>query len=334
MTDSTFIKSGDYDSLVEYIRNRLKNNSNRTKNKYLVILHGPPSSGKSHATMVACRLIYDYFEKDLTPEKIKSTFLNTNVDDLTYHTITKNNIPVKQELLDNMYSVIHNYPINYDNENEIKKFRSDTKKLDPTKEADVEFVTCQIGKLVSSSYEIYRMYRPDNISEIMFYLSVFMNLNIYLETSLGEPSYIRRVVESLKYYGYIPIIVYPFVADVKIIYDRSIRRGIVEGRFLNRDGPFGLSTAMSTCLNNYQSLIKIISEYEQYAHYQYDSNYPNCDEFLLEIQNLENKDFFNKHLLDIGIKNYLNPNINPNFVGTNSMHLRTRDYGLQTKLII
>jgi len=101
------IRLGDYESLVSYIRQRLVSNTHKTVNKYLVVLHGPPSSGKSLATRVACRIIYDYFEKTVPIEKLKSTFLNTNIDNLTYDTITTNNTTVREELLDNMYNVLY-----------------------------------------------------------------------------------------------------------------------------------------------------------------------------------------------------------------------------------
>ena len=163
------ITPGDYESLTTYIRNRLKNNSNRTKQKYLVILHGPSSSGKSNGTKVACRLIYDYFEKTIPLDQLKTTFMNTNIDDLTYDTITINNITVKKELLDNLYSTVYGVKIQHEN----------LTKLDPDDATDFELVKSMIANLVSTSFEIYRNYRPDNVSEIMFYLSVFMGLNIF-----------------------------------------------------------------------------------------------------------------------------------------------------------
>ena len=309
---ANLIKPGDYDSLTTYLNSKIKNNTAHTKQKYLVILHGPPSSGKAHATKVACRLIYEYFEKTVPLSDLKNTFLNTNVDSLTYDTLTMNNISVKQALIDNLYTTI-----------------GATYKLDYKNEIDVNLVESNIDKLVKTSYEIYQAYRPDNVSEIMFYLSVFLGLNIFLETSNGDPAYLSRVVESLKFYGYIPIIIYPFVADVSVIYHRSIKRGMMEGRFICKDT---IAKSMVKCLDNYHALVEIISKHDQYAYYQYDANYPDCDVFLREVLDINNPNFFRDNLLDIGVKN--NINANDKMVGSNIINMKIKNYDQMTQLQI
>ena len=56
-----------------------KTSKNTTKNKYLVILYGPPSSGKTNARNHSCKLIQTYFEEK---NNINETFVNTGIDDL------------------------------------------------------------------------------------------------------------------------------------------------------------------------------------------------------------------------------------------------------------
>lgn len=314
------IKPGDYDSLTSYIRNRIKNNAQRTQKKYLVILHGPPASGKSHGTRVACRLIYDYFEKTIPVDELRQTFLNTNVDNLTYDIVTTQGISVKQQLLDNLYAIINDLSLNYDDPESINQIRN-CSELDSNKSEDVELVLSKIDKLVSTSYEIYQKYRPDNISEIMFYMSAFLGLNIFLETCSGDPAYLSRTIESLKYYGYIPIIIYPFINDLDIIYQRSVKRGMTEGRFIGKDR---ISSSMKICFDNYSKLIEIISTNDEYGYYQYDSNYEDCETFLKEIYDIGNINIIYKNLLDIGIKN--NNTAYDKFTGTNIITMSSIDY--------
>jgi hypothetical protein len=53
------------------------------------------------------------------------------------------------------------------------------------------------------------------------------------------------------YYGYIPIIIYPFVNNVNELFMQLVERGVVDGRFLQFGGKFGF-------ININQNLLKKI----------------------------------------------------------------------------
>ncbi|AGC02342.1 hypothetical protein H012_gp107 [Acanthamoeba polyphaga moumouvirus] len=148
-----------------------------------------------------------------------------------------------------------------------------------------------------------------------------------METTGSGTEYLNRIIDMLSYYEYIPILIYPFINDVKIIYDRSIQRGLIEGRFLRCDTPFGLASQMSTSLSNYPKIREILDKYNNYLVYQYDSNFP-----FDVVEQLKNFNFSNLNNYSLQLKyRTQEKNSNGNIV-TNTIDTISRDYGKLTTL--
>jgi hypothetical protein len=252
----------DTSSLLEFLKKKSEEIPFVTNNKYFVVLYGPPASGKSIARKIACHYIKKIYKNEtLMTLDMEKSFVDTGVDEITYEIEVgvqkpderkikpkEDTIKIKQKLLENL-----------------------NEKIPGDKNKDA--IKAKIEELVKSSFEIYKANRADAVSELMFYFAVFLGKNIFMETSSGDIAYVDKMVNTLKFYGYIPMIVYPFINDVSILYERSLTRGINEGRFLRCGDPFGLTIQMSSCLNNYEKLKENIRKNSTYCTVQYNANF-------------------------------------------------------------
>ena len=64
----------------------------------------------------------------------------------------------------------------------------------------------------------------------------------------------KQIFNVIKYSNYIPIFVYPFTPYSSLIYNRTIDRGIREGRFLKCDGEYGIAKMMPILLDGYKKI--------------------------------------------------------------------------------
>ncbi|AAV51130.1 hypothetical protein [Acanthamoeba castellanii mimivirus] len=298
------LRLNDFDSLVKFLKQAYDKAPTETSNKYLVILYGPPASGKSISRYIASYWIQELFKETESIENIYKSFIDTGIDEITYDIET----PTGKRIIDLLKENIDN-------------------KLGNDK--SIENAKKNISLLASSSWDIYRTNRPDYVSELLYYFAIFLNKNIFLETTGSSIPYLERIINLLSFYGYIPIVVYPFINDVSILYNRSIQRGLKEGRFLRCDTSFGLASQMQISLANYPKIKNIVSQYKNYLIYQYNSNFSNeitkniysfnfsslgdyMLEFKCKIETIDDK-ITQNNIIDITSNNYdkaLNLNLN------------------------
>jgi len=285
------LKIHDKENIINDLVNFLKEKYENTKptiNKYLVILYGPPASGKSAARKIACNIIHHYFESNIDVKDINSSFIDTSVDDIVEIIEKKDNgenISGKDKLIKNIKDTITNW---------------DT--LLPEKK--IEEIKAHIKIIAEKGWKTYSSYREkaNAVSELLYYFSIFLDRNIYFETASGDVKYMRKLISIITYYKYIPIFIYPFVKDVKTLYNRVIKRGIENGRFLQCE-KFGLVEKMKECSENYKGMKNILRNIDdnvskQYFIYQY------RELDVMDFDNLNNKfefppSIFNKYLLNM-----------------------------------
>ena len=273
-TTSRNIKRQDLDSLLDYLKSVTTGSKHKTKRKYFVILYGPPASGKTVARKIACDLIYEKYD-EFHPKELYETFIDTGVDEITYRVIsTKNDVGETANTAATAASIS-------DRAGKLEERTVEDALKDNAREIigdgdDVQrerIAREKIDELVRTSFEIYRHDRADNISELLYYLSVFLGMNIFFETASGSVDYIDGILKNLGYYDYIPIVVYPFIRDVNILYDRSIKRGLKEGRFLKCGSDYGISAHMTNSLEGYDTLKEIIRTKDEYIICMYDAEF-------------------------------------------------------------
>lgn len=253
-----------------------------TTKKYVVFLYAPPASGKTLAKKLAFSLIKKFFEKDMEITDIENSFIDTNVDDITYDVETETGKTVKELLLENI-----------------------NKKVASFSEAEeLNYIKKNIDELAKESFNIYYPNRKkaDPISELLHYFAILFDKNILIEISSPDINYIDKVARTANWYGYNPIIVYPFVSQLHILMDRVIKRGLNEGRIITCDSPHGIKEKMLSMLTNYNSLKKVIIDNKSYDNYiiiQYNSDIP-IDDY----NKLNKYDFsiFDKYIMDVAFK--------------------------------
>lgn len=252
-----------------------------TNNKYAVVLYGSPASGKRIAKKIACKLICDHFEKSqISIKDLFDTFIDTEVDSIIYDIVDSNNISLKDKMLDAYKQIINVSDTDVNDVNIIKSA-----------------VKTNIKDIVDATGKIYFLHKKeaDAISEFILSYSVVANKNIFFEISSANIEYIQITLDRLKYYGYIPILIYPYINDVEILYNRAIDRGIKEGRFFTKQM---LNDKIIPLFEKYPQLKDIIKCYDTYGIFQYNSDIPydtyrSYDRF--EINDLE------KFMIDMNI---------------------------------
>jgi len=258
---------------MNYLDNKFKCSGeyNKTKNKYFVILYGPPASGKTLARKLSAHIIKKYYEENLEEKYIYSTFIDTNVDKLTYDKIIKDeNITVIEKLKKTVKEYFDENKIVLNNDN------------------NVDILRGHIPEIVKRTiYPIYVKNRADSLSELMIFIASFLNKNIFFEIATADINYVNNLLYLLKWYGYIPIIVYPYTSNVNLLYKRSINRGITEGRFLPCDGSRSIKAAVDINIKVYNENIinDFHKKYDNCMIYRYnceidESYYENFKKFL------------------------------------------------------
>ena len=68
------------DNVLSYLGNIYNQSNFTTQKRYIVILYGPPASGKCLARKIACYYIGNNYEKNVNYEEIMNSFIDTCVD--------------------------------------------------------------------------------------------------------------------------------------------------------------------------------------------------------------------------------------------------------------
>lgn len=250
----------DIESLVNYIKTESKCvNRSSTNKKYMIILYGPPASGKTNAFTQCCKLIKDTFDETINHEDIENTFINTGVDDLVYRfkpcepkqpcqtedtktrLINKLAEHIKAELLKQNIDVAGKSP-------------SEILALPEAK----PIAAAKNDVLEESLFDIYKQSRDvvDPLSSLLVWLAVYMGKNIIFEIASGNFKYINVLIRMVSW-SHIPIIIYPYVNDVSILYDRNVNRSLSEGRKV------ACHILQSRIQINIDSFNKAINEFEE-----------------------------------------------------------------------
>ena len=225
------IKMNNLVSLIKYITAKYKDMDKlpNTNKKYIVILYGPPSSGKTLAKKIGCYLIKEHFHESLSEQNILKTFVDSNIDDLTYDRYICNKTKVNcKRLQDKLLE-------------ELKKYKIEANIPNDTLIDTTNITNPKINEYIKLSENIYFSNRVDTLSELMISLGSFLNRNIFLETASGNMGYIEQILKLLSWYNYIPIIIYPYVlkynglTDTDLLYERATDRGNKEGRFVRKE---------------------------------------------------------------------------------------------------
>jgi len=250
------LKPENLDSLLDYLRQKATDIKIKTKNKYLVILYGPPGSGKKLARKIVCQYMKKWFGETVSLLDIYNSFLDVGVDDITYE-VKLNDKTILELLQEN-----------------IKKY------IDTNKDINIEEQVDQnIEQLTQSSYEIYKTGREtsNKASDLLRYLALYLGHNIFFEISTPDVKYIDRMVKDFRYYDYIPIVIYPYINKIQTLYERSINRGIKEGRFITCHGEHGIIKKAKDCFDSYDNIINKIKQLNrisnQYATIMYHANF-------------------------------------------------------------
>jgi len=176
-----------------------------TKDKYFVILMGPPGTGKSFARKFAVKYICKYIEIN-------------NLYDITYNSFVDISVD------------------NYVNDIEVNNDKAGKDRFMDIKENLNEKSADDYAQIAQKSYDIYQSMRllVDPVSEIMISVCIYLGINIFFETIGANPQYIESLINNIcKYYKYIPIIIYPVITSQEEHISRLKKRGSAEGRVVD-----------------------------------------------------------------------------------------------------
>lgn len=190
---------------IKFLKKHYEKLKGKTKNKYFIVLYGPPASGKTRARDLSYEYLKEYFGED----NAKDSFIDVGIDEITLDQKIDNK-SVGLLLKDNLHNIIPG--------------------IDKSKNPE-ELIKGKIETLARTSQDIYFENRKDYYSAILLYFAISIDRNIFLETTGFNIKYLNNIIKDVVFYSYIPIILYPFVNSVTELYNRSIMRGINEGRF-------------------------------------------------------------------------------------------------------
>jgi hypothetical protein len=259
------LKLGNLDSLLTYIREHVEPVQEYTKRKYCVILYGPPASGKSFARKLAVSYIKKHYENKLEPDTIAKTFIDTEVDSIVSD-IDIDGTNVKETMLTKTKNVINPFP---------DAIIED----DMDRQTKINLAKDRINELIKETEPIYWKYRKDGdkVSELFYYISAFLNYNLFIEIATPQETYIKNTIFNFcKYYNYVPIIIYPFIQNVNTLCERMYTRGITEGRFIHcRNEKTNIQSIMNDDLAFYNKLKQITDENnDNYMSLMYNADIP------------------------------------------------------------
>lgn len=241
-------------SLLEFIDKTMDGlEKNKFKNKYVVILIGPPCAGKTLARHVGVKkIIMSEDNKDgQKTDYYFNTFIDISVDDYVAGVIVKDEEMPHDELLheaktgdESTHKTITGYNML---KREVGQIVLEAKEIK------------QNGQLYTDdfydkTFAVYKKLRDkvDTLSFIMLYLSTYLGANIFFET-LGDPWILKEIVIAFcNATQYIPVIVYPYIASYDQVAERIHNRGKTEYRYMSKTN---VDTAIQKANHTYE-LIK------------------------------------------------------------------------------
>jgi len=239
----------DLSSVLDYAKNRYEcTEDKKTGQKYLVILYGPPASGKTIARKLASMYIKKHFNESLSHEEIYKSFIDTGVDDLVYDAYYAENpgkpdLSVKQQMINTVNAYFKHQNI------------SDDQRLVHVKENDVSGTdfTNNVMNVNSNTYFGYRgTKRIDDLSALLAVIATYTNHNVFFEIASPSIDYINKLIGTL-YWGYNIVFIYPHTDKYELLVERSYTRGLLEGRFVSKEILTGKAKA---CIDAYNTLVK------------------------------------------------------------------------------
>jgi len=239
-------------SLLEFIDKTMDGlEKNKFKNKYVVILIGPPGAGKTLARHVGIKKIITSEDNKQTTDYYFNTFIDISVDDYVAGVIVKEEEMTYEELLneaktgeESTHKTITGKKML---EREVKGIVRDAKEI----KQDGQLYT---DDFYEKTFAVYKKLRDkvDSLSFIMLYLSTYLGANIFFET-LGDPWILKEIVIAFcNATQYITVIVYPYIVSYEQVADRIHKRGISEYRYMSKTN---VDIAIQKANNTYE-LIK------------------------------------------------------------------------------
>jgi hypothetical protein len=249
------------DMMINYINQKI---GNKTKakdkdKKFFVLLYGPPASGKTTARKIACQKIYQMYGGYTSVDELYNTFVDTSVDDIVGDIMQDNDLQTTKNLQTVFYHTLEKYftenPIELQNSNITLDIWL-TNDMIKDKTTYIMSNKTLLNLLATNSFEAYNKNRKsaDAISDLVRDASFFLGLNVFVESASYDEKYWRGVFELVKYYGYTPIIIYPYTKNFVEIQRRNIARGLTSYRILNNDGPYGITQKMEECSKSFNLL--------------------------------------------------------------------------------
>lgn len=234
----------DINSVLEYVKNRYECTDNKkTKNKYFVILYGPPASGKTISRNIACTLIKKYYGESESIDNILKSFIDTGVDEIVYDTYYKEDPlkSVKEKLKDTLDNFFLQKSI--DNQNKLEYLQN-------------HIYDSDLQKVVTDNTNIYLDYRKNkNIDEISTLLGVFatyINQNVFFEIASPHIDYINNLISTIYYKNYKILFIYPYTDNLDLLKRRNYLRVHDESRLIN---PSELEKKLALCYESYMNLV-------------------------------------------------------------------------------
>ena len=83
----------------------------------------------------------------------------------------------------------------------------------------------------------------------------------------ADPLYLEQIHKNFSYYHYKVIIIYPFTYNTNILFERSLQRGLKEGRFIRCSGIHSLEDNIIINITTYNKYI-----IPNYSFYRYNTN--------------------------------------------------------------
>jgi hypothetical protein len=278
----------DMSSVLDYVKNRYDCTDNKkTDKKYIVILYGPPASGKTISRKIACSYIKNHFNESMSKEDIYKSFIDTGVDDIVYDAYYKEEMPlsVKNKM-----------------KNTLDKF-FEQKKIQPDQRLNyLKLFNHDVSEIINENNKIYMKYRRekniDDLSALLGIIATYTNHNVFFEISSAYIEYINNVISTIYWNNYNVVFIYPYTDNIDLLSERSYLRGLNEGRIMSREY---IDSKIKECYDGYQSKIinesdkkSIINIYKNIMILRYNTNLPN---------DLYNK--INKFIIDDDFKIYI-----------------------------
>ena len=209
-TDENVLRIKNAEELFEYIKTNIKSKTGKTKEKYFVILMGPPASGKTLARKFASKYIHKHLEKntDTDVENVFNSFIDISIDQFI-----------------NDGEIIND--TNPDSKTGKDRFKEYADKYNALNNQQYETLNKETQKL-------YFDMKPNfnAVGNIILNLAAYLEMNIFFEI-LGDSNYIESLAKDVcAYFGYNLLVIYPHVSNKIEHLKRLNARRQEDGRFV------------------------------------------------------------------------------------------------------